>query len=687
MTKATYNFRTFKKRLLIVVVLVMFSNLLHSQNLVPNPSFQNTEATATVHYPTELMRTPIVPKDWEIVQGFPDFFNDLHSTYLGYSILNTEDGIGGKLGMRMTSENNEFESVQTKLTRELVKGEKYIVSFVMAQCQYSNYSMDMIPFILSNERITESNILKYSTNNVCILQTSQDYLAKDGWKTVRFVYEAKGGEKFLTLLNNSYTFARSEKSKVNRTRFNYTGNQLQGSSYYFFSEVSVQLADGDSGCDPFVFSPEEDITKDESFETFQTKLQALLKLDIVGVNENRLKQDSLLNRHTIFLVDISGSMRSGFRNIKRFVEDILINIPSHEPVSLIVFNANSRIVLQRANKSRLMSVLNLFLADGETNIRAGLNDMNFLIDPSELTTLEVFTDERSSVMTFIDLIHPNKFEIVKTTQLHLKYESKLAPVVTSSISNDSTSKRIIRHIYDSENPNEYFEFKPSKIKGFQYSKECNAAVHSEAISNEIASTTKITNNVFLVDVSSSMNERNKLSNLKRSLFTYTGTLNLNNRVSVVSFSSKTEVLLNAAELNDPRFTTVIQDLKGKGTTKVNDGIKYIYDHYNDVKHQNLSFVLFTDGVFTLSEESERVILENQNIHLTIFQFGDRKNKQLVELTERQQLNYKKISPKKITEELSKLEKENPFPEKFSLQRPEVWKYFQENIMEITGYNE
>lgn len=686
MAFTTRNFRKFKYRRLLVLA-VVYSNFLYSQNLVPNPSFQNTEITATVHYPSELMRAPIIPKNWEIVQGFPDFFNDLNSTYIGYSILNTEDGIGGKLGMRMTTENNEYEAIETQLSKGLTKDEKYIVSFTIAQCQYSNYSMDMIPFILSKERVAKSNILEHSTNNVCILETSQGYLSKDGWKTVRFVYVAKGGEKYLTILNNSYTFARAEKSKVNRTRFNYTGNQLEGSAYYFFSEVSVELANDDSGCEPFVFSQEEDITKDQSFESFQSKLQALLKLDLVGVNEKRLKQDSLLNRHTIFLVDISGSMRSGFRNIKRFVEEILINMPDQEPVSLIVFNANSRIVLQRVNKSRLKNVLNLFLADGETNIRAGLNDMNFLIDPEELTTLEVFTDERSSVMSYLDLIHPNKFEIVTATQLHLKYESKLAPVVTSNINNDTTSQRIIKHIYDSENPNEYFDFKPSKIKGFQYSKECNALPQNESISTEIASTTKVTNNVFLVDVSSSMNERNKLSNLKQSLFTYTGTLNMNNRVSVVSFSSKTEVLLNAAELNDPRFTTVIQDLKGRGTTKVNEGIKYIYDQYNDVRHQNLSFVLFTDGVFTLSEESERVILENQNIHLTIFQFGDRKNKQLVDLTERQKLNYKKISPKKITEELSKLEKENPFPEKFSTQQPEVWKHFQDNIMEITGYND
>ena len=686
MAFTTQNIKAITNLLPVASLILLFSNFLYAQNLVPNPAFQNTQVNSTVHYPSELMKTPVIPPNWEVVQGFPDFFNDLNSTYIGYSLLNTEDGVGGKLGMRMTTEKNEYESVQTKLTSELVKGEKYVISFTIAQCQYSNYSMDMIPFILSSERITTSNILEHSTKNVCILETSQNYLAKDGWRIVRFVYEAKGGEKYLTLLNNSYTFARHEKSQVNRTRFTYTGNQLEGSAYYFFSEVSVELADENSGCEPFVFSPEENITKNESFESFQTKLQALLKLNLVGVNEERIKQDHLLKEHVIFVVDISGSMKSGFRNIKRSVLEMMNDIPDERLVSLVVFSGNSRIVLQRQNKALLSSALNAFYADGETNIRAGLNDMNFLIDPTEMTFLEVFTDEKSSVSTYLELIRSRQFETKRISELHLSFESNLTPVIANNINNDSTSLRIIKHIYDSENPNEYFNFKHSKIKGFQYSKECNAQAQ-EINNDEEASSVKLTNNVFLIDVSSSMNEGNKLANLKQSLFTYIGTLNSNNRVSVVSFSSKTEVLLHAAELNDPRFTSVIQDLKGRGTTKVNEGIKYIYDHYTDVRNQNLSFVLFTDGVFNLSEESERSILENQNIHLTIFQFGDKKNKQLVELTERQKMNYKKIKPKKITEELTKLAKANPFPEKFSLAQPEVWKYFQDHIMEITGYNE
>lgn len=680
-------FRKLRHELLLVAAFFGSCISLFAQNLVPNPTFQHSEVTSTVHYPSELMRTAVVPKNWEIVTGFPDFFNDLKSTYIGYSILNTNDGIGGKLGMRMTNASNEFEAVETKLSKELVKGEKYIISFTMAHCQYSNYSMNMIPFILSNEHISENNIAGQTANNLCILETSQNYLSKDGWKTVRFIYEAKGGERYLTLVNNSYTFSQQEKSKMNRARFNYTGNHLEESSYYFFSEISVELATNETTCEPFVFSQKEEITKDESFESFQTKLQALLKLDLVEINEANLKKEKLLTEHVIFLIDISGSMKSGFRNLKRYVLGILDELPNERLVSLVVFGERSQIILQRSNKSRLSEVLKNFYPDGETNVRAGLNDLNFLINDSEMTTLEIFTDEKSSAKAFMDVIRPNQFTNLKISEFYLKYESNITPIIVRNTANDSASQRLIQHIYESENPNEYFNFKPGKITEFQYSKECNSSFVNDSIAEAEINIEKSTNNVFLIDVSSSMKEGNKLTELKSSLITYTESLNSSNKVSVVSFSNTTEVLLNSAEVNDPRFYEVIQELKGKGTTKVNEGIKYIYDHYLDVKHENLSFVLFTDGVFKLSEASERVILENQNIHLTIFQFGDRKNKQLIELTERQKLNYKKIKPKMITAELDKLNKENPFPGRFSQEQPEVWKYFQENIMEITGYNE
>ncbi len=684
---STSNFTEFNRFLLLVVLFFVFSGFIHSQNLIPNSTFLNSETKSTVHYPNELMRNPVVPKHWEMVVGYPDFFNNSNSTYLGYPILNAEQGTGGKLGMRMTASNNEFEAVETKLTRELIKGEKYKVSFTIAQCNYSNYSMDMIPFILSNERVTEDNVFQSTTQNLCILQTSEKYKASDGWKSVSFIYEAKGGERYFTLLNNSYTATQHERSKVNRTRFNFTGNQLDGSAYYFFNQISLELANGEDACPTLPVDPNPKELSSESVEAFQKELQVLSKLGLMNLDVKKLKQEKLLDEHIIFVIDFSGSMKNVFPDMKVIVNNLLKNIPDHQLVSLVVFNSESRTVFNRVNKANLADSVDRLISYGQTSLANGFLNMNSLINPSEQTVLEIFTDEQALIMTYIQEYRPNQFAYSKTNEYYIKYESVISPELSRKIINDTADLRILKHIYKTSYPRTYINFKPSKFNDFQYSKECNSNVQNDLTIEESRDVEKVTNTVYLIDVSASMNEGSKLSELKKSVLAYNETLNSNNRVSLVSFSSSINVLLNSVPTNDAQFTEIIQKLEGKGSTKINDGINYVYSHYKNVKHQNLSFVLFTDGKFVLFKESERIILENQDIHLSIFQFGDKKNHQLTELTKDKKMNYKRISPKDIKSELLKMEKEFPFPKRFSLAKPEVWKYFQKHLLEITGYND
>lgn len=682
------NFRELYRLLLFVTITFIYSGSLHSQNLIPNPSFLNTETKTTIHYPTELMRNPIVPKHWEMVVGYPDFFNNTSSTYLGYPILNADQGTGGKLGMRMTAPNNELEAVETKLTKELVKGEKYTISFTIAQCHYSNYSMDMIPFILSNEHVTKHNVFQNTTQHLCLLETSKSYLASDGWKIVSFIYEAKGGEKYFTLLNNSYTSIKHEKSKVNRNRFSFTGNQLEGSAYYFFNHISVELTtEEEEKCPSVSLASNPKELDRESIDEFQKELQILSKLELVNLNVKKLKQEKLLDEHVIFLLDISGSMKNVFPYVKVMTLEILKDIPDHQMKSLVVFSDVSQIIFNRVNKAELASTIDRLIAGGETNVVEGFRSMNSLIDPSEMTVLEIFTDEQVRIMTYLEEERPKQFTFTKSNDLYIKYETILTSEIANNIIHDSTDQRIIQHLFKSSDPTEYINFKPSKFNDFQYSKECISTLQNEPITEERKDIEKSTNTVYLVDVSASMNEGNKLAELKKSVLAYNETLSASNRVSLVSFSSTIDVLLNSVPTNDTQFKETILKLEGKGSTKINDGIKYMYDHYKDVKHQNRSFVLFTDGKFVLSQESERIILENQDIHLTIFQFGDRKNRQLMELTKDKRMNYKKISPKDIKSELIKMEKEFSFPKRFSLEQPQVWKYFQKHILEITGYHD
>lgn len=680
------NFREFNRLLLLVTLSCFFFEFIHAQNLIPNPTFINSAIKETVHYPNELMRNPAVPEQWEMVVGYPDFFNNSSSTYLGYPILNTDQGTGGKLGMRMTTPNKEVEAVETKLTQELIKGEKYKISFTMAQCHYSNYSMGMIPFILSNEHVTRDNILQNVTQNLCVLETSKDYLAKDGWKTVSFIYEAKGGEKYFTLINNSYTSSQQKKSKFNLLRFDFTGNQLAGSSYYFFENISLETTSESAECPSISLNSDPKILENISLNEFQTKLRILSKFGVVELNENKLNKENILNAHVIFLIDISGSMKTVLQNLKIQVRDVLMKIPNVQSVSLVEFSDRSHVLFNRVNKENLINSIDKLYADGETNITAGFRDMNSLIETSEMTILEIFTDEKDKIMTYLQQERPNQFTITKKSSYYLEYESIISSEISEHIINDSTDQRVIKQIYESKDPLAYINFKSGNLKEFQYSKECNSSVQNGLIPEDRIDLEKLTNNFYLIDVSSSMSERNKLPQLKNSLLAYNESLSDDNRVSLVTFSSTIDVLLNSLKPNDALFKEKIQHLEGKGWTKIDDGIKFIYSHYKNTNHQNLSFVLFTDGEFTLSKESEKIILENQDIHLTIFQFGDKKSRQLTALTEAEKLNYKKISPKDIQSELVILEKKFPFPTRFSLEQPKIWKYFQENILEIMEYH-
>jgi hypothetical protein len=182
-----------------------------------------------------------------------------------------------------------------------------------------------------------------------------------------------------------------------------------------------------------------------------------------------------------------------------------------------------------------------------------------------------------------------------------------------------------------------------------------------------------------------MNDKNKLKDLKKSVNEYNEELTSDNKISLVSFSGETKVLLNSIEPRDERFQLIISNLEAKGSTKINDGINFIYNYYLNEKKENISLILFTDGLFQLSEESKKIILRNPQIHFTIFQLGDKKNRELASLTSDKKLMYMRISSKEIKGSLVKAAKEFGFPSQYSEPQPKIWKYFQNNLLEITGY--
>ncbi len=158
------------------------------------------------------------------------------------------------------------------------------------------------------------------------------------------------------------------------------------------------------------------------------------------------------------------------------------------------------------------------------------------------------------------------------------------------------------------------------------------------------------NLVFLVDVSGSMADENKLPLLKRGLMALSETMSEKDRVSIVVYAGSSGLVLPATRGNDSRsISAALERLSAGGSTNGGDGIQLAYrvaGEQFDAAGIN-RVVLATDGDFNVgvSSEGELVRLiekERQSgVYLTVLGFGmgNYKDSTLEKLADRGNGNY------------------------------------------------
>jgi Ca-activated chloride channel family protein len=138
------------------------------------------------------------------------------------------------------------------------------------------------------------------------------------------------------------------------------------------------------------------------------------------------------------------------------------------------------------------------------------------------------------------------------------------------------------------------------------------------------------NMVFLIDVSGSMADDNKLPLLKDSLKIMIERLRPQDRVSIVTYASSAGVMLDSTPgLKREIIATAIEKLEAGGSTAGGAGIQLAYRvaKENFIKGGNNRVILCTDGDFNIGVSStadlERMIEEKreEGIYLTILGFG------------------------------------------------------------------
>jgi len=147
--------------------------------------------------------------------------------------------------------------------------------------------------------------------------------------------------------------------------------------------------------------------------------------------------------------------------------------------------------------------------------------------------------------------------------------------------------------------------------------------------------------IFLLDVSGSMNEKEKLPLLKDA-FKYLLTLmRPQDHVAIVSYSNTAKVILNSTSATSKeKIIKAMDKLKSGGGTNAINGIIKAYQVANEnfIIKGNNRVILATDGLFETNKITEEIINKNfkKGIALSVFFFGQTKNELVYK-------NLKKIS--------------------------------------------
>ncbi len=139
------------------------------------------------------------------------------------------------------------------------------------------------------------------------------------------------------------------------------------------------------------------------------------------------------------------------------------------------------------------------------------------------------------------------------------------------------------------------------------------------------------NIVFLLDISSSMNQKGKLDLLKSSMIELANELRDVDKITLVAYSTFSKVLLKTTTgSNKEEIIETIQDLKASGMTAGGEGMKLAYRlaKKNFIKDGNNQVIMATDGDFNRGATSiDRLVKKNTSKGIKLSVLGI-KNKEI-----------------------------------------------------------
>ncbi len=229
-------------RAVMCIILLIWSSSLFAQNLVSNGSFEQYYKCPGSY---SVSRNGKIAPGWlSPSTGTPDLFNrcsigeaGVPDNWAGKSKAFSGTGYAG-IYMYIHGRSKEYrEYLQAEFTAPLQGGVKYLVEFQYKLSSNSKYSIDRIGFLISDSsyHTTEDGVFPASPTYQSINPVIYNHLT-GYWTRFGFAYEAKGGERFITIGNFS---------NDNDTRHYFISNSqateplLVKAAYFFIDDVKV----------------------------------------------------------------------------------------------------------------------------------------------------------------------------------------------------------------------------------------------------------------------------------------------------------------------------------------------------------------------------------------------------------------------------------------------------------------
>lgn len=135
--------------------------------------------------------------------------------------------------------------ISTKLSVPLKKGTKYCIQYNVSMAEASKYASNQLGMNISKKAFgTEEKTSIIDKANV-LHATNKVFNAAFGWEQVCGIYEAEGGEKYITIGN--FSSNEDTKNERNKKLSDLKVTQIIA-AYYYIDNISVTLIDDSNPC-------------------------------------------------------------------------------------------------------------------------------------------------------------------------------------------------------------------------------------------------------------------------------------------------------------------------------------------------------------------------------------------------------------------------------------------------------